>query len=76
MKSSLCGSPGFPLLEEEVYVMPFLRVLGQLRYLHNLADVEEAERTRAEAEARAKAAASKSGAGTSGNPPGQKRRIA
>ena len=55
----LCGSHGFPQREEDIYPMPFLRILGQLKYLIELSDIEEAEMEAARKKAEAEAAASR-----------------
>ncbi len=46
----LAGSDGFPTLEEEIYGMPMLRVLGQMRYLLDKSRMEMAEHERRERE--------------------------
>lgn len=51
VRGHLAGSPGFPLLEDDIYMMPFERVLNQMKYLNNEAATREAEMKAAQAEA-------------------------
>jgi hypothetical protein len=51
VKGHLAGSPGFPALEDEIYMMPLERVLHQMKYLNDEAATREAEAKQAQEDA-------------------------